>query len=105
MSGFDDYFAKFDTDAWAAQFAAEPVAGRPAVKPAGEPLSAHKLSSVVCVPNELLMDAGVIPDTRPPLPPPTWRTRVRYRIGAWRERAAERAYKIIAGYEVPKVDW
>ena len=33
-----------------------------------------------------------------PLPPPSWRTRLRRKRDAWRERTARGAYKIIAGY-------
>lgn len=104
MSAFDDYFARMmpDVEAWAAEHAAEPVVARPFVVPMDEPFSfattTRKLSSVVVVPNEMLMDAGIIPDTRPKPPPPTWRTRLRWKRGEWRERAARRAYKIIAGY-------
>lgn len=107
MSAFDDYFAKMmpDAEAWLAEHAAEPVAGRPAVVPAGDPinpfsqaaLDARKLTSYIDVPDELLMDAGLIPDTRPKPPPPTWRQRLRRKAAAWRERAARRAYRIIAG--------
>jgi hypothetical protein len=119
VSAFDDYFARMmpDVEAWFAEHAAEPATARKRVVPAGDPfawtrrtepspidalevsaMNAHKLSAVIEVPDELLMDAGLIPDTRPPLPPPTWRTRLRRKLGAWRERAARRAYKSIAGY-------
>lgn len=30
--------------------------------------------------------------------PPSWRTRLRRKLGAWREQAARRAYRIVAGY-------
>jgi hypothetical protein len=63
-----------------------------------EPLIAHKLVSYIEVPNELLMDYGVIPDTRPKPPPPSWRTRFRRKREQWREQTARRAFKIIAGY-------
>lgn len=49
--------------------------------------------------DDLLMDFGVIPDTRPPLPPPSLRTRWRRRIADLRGRAARYAYKLIAGYD------
>lgn len=60
-------------------------------------LNARKLSAVIQVPDELLMAYGLIPDTRPKPPPPSWRTRLRWKIGRWRTRAARRAYKIIDG--------
>jgi hypothetical protein len=69
--------------------------------PPGNDLTVTKLSAVIQVPDELLMDAGIIPDTRPPRPPLPWRWRMRNRIGGWREIIARWAFKIIAGYEVP----
>lgn len=108
MSGIDDYFARMMPDAmqWLEdQATAEPFAfGRP-VAP-GDPVSpfsqvsldARKLSASIVVPDELLMDYGLIPDTRPKPPPPSWRTRLRRKLGDWRERAARRAFKAIAGY-------
>ena len=63
------------------------------VFPADE-LLATKRAAYIEVACELLMDAGVIPDTRPPLP---WRTRLRFRLDDLREHAARRAYRIIAG--------
>lgn len=75
-------------------------AGQWAQDAAGTP-TIIKASAVIQVPYELLMDAGVIPDTRPPLPPPSWRTRLRRKRDQWREAAARRAFRLIAGYEVP----
>jgi hypothetical protein len=98
VSAFDDYFARMmpDVEAWFAEHAAQPVVARSFIEmPAGE---IRKLSSVIEVPDELLMDAGLIPDTRPKPPPPTRRQRIRRKLGDWRERAARRAYRIIAGY-------
>lgn len=56
----------------------------------------RKLSACIEVSDELLMDYGAIPDTRPPYRPP-WRTRLRWKTDRWRTRAARRAYKIIDG--------
>lgn len=116
MSAFDDWFARMmpDAEAWAAQFAAEPVVARPNVVPMDEPLPARdgflvppgladalleavKLSAIINVPDELLTDYGAIPDTRPKPPPLPWRWRLRNRISDWRGRTARRAYRIIAG--------
>jgi hypothetical protein len=33
-----------------------------------------------------------------PLPPPSWRTRLRWKRDGWREHAARRAFRVIAGY-------
>ena len=53
-----------------------------------------------------VMDAYGLPRdlfTRP-LPPPTWRTRLRSRWSDLREQTARRAFKVIAGYEVREED-
>lgn len=63
-----------------------------------EELHARLISSYIEVPNELLMDFGAIPDTRPKPPPPTWRQKLRSKAEEWREQGARRAYKAIAGY-------
>jgi hypothetical protein len=111
VSAFDDWFAKNMPDAewWFQQFAAEPVAARPNVEPMGEPFSAPEPSrggflvppgllnaAYIEVSNELLMDCGVIPDTRERRPIP-WRWRAKSKIREWRESAARVAYRAIAG--------
>jgi len=82
---------------------AQPVTAAATVIPMGAPadLAVRKLSAIAQVPDELLMDMGAIPDTRPPRPPLPRKWRMRNRVAGWRERLAGRAYKIIAGYEVP----
>lgn len=60
-------------------------------------MNAHKLTSYIEVPNELLMIDGVIPDTRPPRPPLPWSWRARQKLRACREQAARIAYRAIAG--------
>lgn len=59
----------------------------------------RKLFAVQEVPDELL--------NPPEIPPPTWRTRLRCKVSAWREKTARRAFKIIAGYWPPEdeLDW
>jgi hypothetical protein len=64
-------------------------------------VTADKLSYVIQVPDELLMDAGVIPDTRVRRPP-SLRSRLRWRVAAARERAGGLAYRLIAGHDVPE---
>jgi len=59
-----------------------------------EAISVVKSTSYVQVSDEVLMDAGLIPDTRPPLP---WRTRLRYRWKAAVHRARTRLGEIVAG--------
>lgn len=57
-------------------------------------ITVTKASAWMPVSDEAAMDAGVIPDTRPRAP---WHRRLRWRAAAWRERAARRAYRMIAG--------
>lgn len=68
---------------------------------AGAEMTVTKSAAWLQVPDELLMDAGVIPDTRVHRPP-SLRARARYRMAATRERAARLAYRLIAGYDVPE---
>lgn len=51
---------------------------------------------------EMLMDCGVIPDTRPPLPPPTRRVRFRWWRSRQRERLAYWLFRRVAGFGVPE---
>lgn len=86
---------------------AQQVAPHESVIPMDGPadLTVRKLSATTLVPDELLMDMGMLPDTRVRKPPP-WRWRVRNRVSGWREKLACRAYKLITGYEVPdREDW
>jgi hypothetical protein len=53
-----------------------------------------KTSAWLPVSEEILMDEGIIPDTRPR---PALRKRLRWKAAAARERAARRAYRVIAG--------
>lgn len=43
-------------------------------------------------------------DSGEPLPPPSWRTRLRWKRDAWREALARRAYRLLAGYW-PRDEW
>ena len=65
----------------------------------------QKLAAHILVPESLLMDAGVIPDTRPPAPPPSRRTRFRWWRAQQRARIAGLAYRLIAGEDVPEGGW
>lgn len=108
MNAMDDWFAKHmpDTVQWAAQFDAEPVVARENVVPEGgflvppglaSDIIATKLSAYLLVPNELLDESR---EHRKP----SRRAWLRYRIAGWREALARRAYKLIAGYDVPEGD-
>lgn len=67
-------------------------------------LTVHKASAYVPISDELAMEYGLIPDTRPPLPPPSLRTRLRWRISALRERLAGWLCRVVAGYEMDHRD-
>lgn len=61
---------------------------------AGAELTVTKVSAWVPCSDEAAMDAGLIPDTRPR---PGWRWRLRWKAARWREQAARRAYRVVAG--------
>ncbi len=67
-------------------------------------LAVTKNAAYLEVSEELLMDFGVIPDTREHKPIPR-RKRFRWWLSARRERAAELAYQLIAGHDVPESDY
>ena len=102
MSDIDDYFARKMPDAmkWFEDQATEPTPGGFLIPPAmtGQLAGVVKASGYIEVPDELLMAYGLIPDTRPPLPPLPWRWRLRNKASDWREQAARRAFRVIAGY-------
>lgn len=56
--------------------------------------------------DELAMEYGLIPDTRPPYVPPRWpwRTRLRWRIAGLRERVAVNLYRLAAGHDIEPRD-
>jgi hypothetical protein len=62
-------------------------------------LTVTKASGWMMVSDEVAMDAGVIPDTRPRAP---WHRRAKWRLQRWRERAAKRAYRVICGSWPPE---
>lgn len=77
----------------------------PDTEPADHPsLHVQRVEGYLPVSEEILMDEGVIPDTRPPRPRPLWRSRLRWRVGEARDRAARWAYKVISGYAFPEGD-
>ena len=62
-------------------------------------LTVHRTEGYLPIPEEILMDEGVIPDTRParPVVKLRWRTRARWRITTYRERFGLWAYWVITG--------
>jgi hypothetical protein len=66
------------------------------------PLLKHEI--MVQVSDGLLMDCGAIPDTRE-RKPIARRTLLRWWLSGRRERAAELAYRVIAGHDVPGREW
>lgn len=73
----------------------------------GEPLTTRKIGARIPVSDDWLMDEGLIPDTRSPLPPEPWWRRlhrqVAERVWAWRFRLGCR----IAGVDLAdhRDDW
>lgn len=82
----------------------ETMAGLPRTLAEGAKLVPEKLSCLIQVPDELLMDAGVIPDTRI-RKQPSRRTRLRWRIDASREYVARWVYRRLTGEDVPEIDY
>lgn len=68
------------------------------------PLVVTKYSGYLVASDDVLMDAGAIPDTRPPVRTP-WHRRLRWRWQAWRERAGRKVGGWIAGVDLSERDW
>ena len=70
-------------------------------------VSFAKMSAVIPVSLDLLMDEGVIPDTRPKTmrKPPSRRERFRMSRSRWRRSVAEWLYELISGEELPEEEW
>jgi hypothetical protein len=91
-----DYFARMMPDAlkWFEDQAAAgpelPAGGFMIPPELRSEILATKLSATLLVSDELLHPRQ--------FPPPTWRTRLRWKLASWREQAARRAFKVIAGY-------
>lgn len=67
------------------------------------PLSIQKPAAHLVVSEDLLMDAGVIPDTRPPVRVSRW-IRLRWAWRAWRERVGRKVGGWIAGVDLSERD-
>ena len=67
-------------------------------------LIAEKRAMYLEMPEELLMEYGIIPDTRPALPPLSRRARFRWWRSRQREQLASWLFRRIAGYDVPGED-
>lgn len=72
--------------------------------PDGQYLVPRALATQIEMSLDLAMDRGLILDTREHVPP-SRRTRLRWKLGDLRGSAAERAYRLIAGHDVPEQDW
>ena len=70
---------------------------------APEDVTIVKSAAYLPISNELAMEYGLIPDTRPPAPPIPWWRRLRYRTWRWRDAAALKLYRLVAGHD-PEVD-
>lgn len=64
-------------------------------------ITGSKQTAYLLVSDELLMDAGVIPDTRPPRKPPSRRERFRWWRQDKREHLAQRLYERLSGQHFP----
>ena len=67
------------------------------------PITVIKHAAYLPFSDEQLMDAGVIPDTRPPVHIP-WRSRLRWRISERRERVGRKVGGWIAGVDLSERD-
>jgi hypothetical protein len=69
-------------------------------------ITVHKVSAIMPVSVEMLLDAGVITEEQAreqgwaPPPPMPWRRKMRWRFQAWRERAGRRVGSWIAGVKL-----
>lgn len=63
-------------------------------------LNVQKLSYMIQIPDEVLIDMGLMDDTREPIKI-SRRRRLRWWVSRQRERFAHRVFKLIAGYEMP----
>lgn len=77
--------------------------GEPWLHEDGAPIIVEKVGAHIPVSDDLLMDTGVIPDTRPPVHIPWWR-RAHWRIQAWRERVGRKVGGWIAGVDLSDPD-
>lgn len=64
-----------------------------------------KLGVTLPVSEELLMDHGIIPDTRPPAPPIPRLRRARWAVSDWVWRQRRRAASKLAGFDVEEDRW
>lgn len=100
MTGMDDAWRRINAD-FAAKFDL-PAGGH--AETDTTPLTVTKYGAHLLVSDEVLMDAGVIPDTRPPVRI-AWHRRLRWRWQAWRERAGRKVGGWIAGVDLSEQDW
>lgn len=102
MSGLDEAFRRIWEDA-AARLSAD-LPPDTYLELDTTPLVVTKYSGYLAVSDDVLMDAGVIPDTRPPVRTP-WRRCLRWRWLVWRERAGRKIGGWIAGMDLSEQDW
>jgi hypothetical protein len=65
-------------------------------------LLVKKMQALIPISYELLMDLGVIPDTRPPRKPPTRRERFRWWRSGLRDRFSIWLYERVSGQSFPE---
>lgn len=70
---------------------------------APQAVDVQKRAVSMMISNDLAMDYGLIPDTRTPARIP-WRTRLRWKLSAWRERVGRKVGGWIAGVDLSERD-
>ena len=79
------------------------IVSPPPVDSSLPPIEVRKHTMLVHIPEELLMDEGLIPDTRPPVHIP-WRRRIRWAAQDRIHRARLRVGSWIAGKDLDRWD-
>lgn len=99
-----DYFRRIWDDA-AVRLDREVLGDVPADSYHARPqaIDAYKHTAYVVLSDDAAMDMGLIPDTRPPVHIP-WRTRLRWKLSAWRERVGRKVGGWIAGVDLSERD-
>lgn len=94
-------------EAWGARFGAACGALNEDAGHLVPPVFAEYVTATFPVSLDLLMDGGVIPDTRPRTgrKPPTRRERFRSAVSRHRLSVAEWFYRRISGEELPEEEW
>lgn len=69
-----------------------------------EQFEVRKMTAHIPISEEHAMDLGLIPDTRPPSPPPSWRQRARWKVAALVRPIRLRLAARIGGVSVERLE-